>query len=226
MPAAGTRSDALRLEISGNELAFMRSVGALSGVVVLAVAALNGPGSGRLICNGGQLQWKAPGSDEAGTAVNVSAGGTFLLEDGEDATKWIRVEVYEEYLPTAGEAVVLIQDAYNDFADGDIEAADALAGVVVTQQYTIHNVSADAAENVRLWINPAASGAEFLEVSDDGLAFVAPDDEEHADVLVWASIAGGATESVWVRRTIPAAQAHAIDVLTHLELSWISIPTL
>jgi len=224
MPAAGTGADGLRLELSSAEVPFMRVVGAIAGVVVLATAAQNGVGSGRLICNDGLLQWQAPGSNTPGTAVDCSAGGTFLLLDGESISKWIRIEVYEDYLPAAGQATVLLQDAFNDFGLGDVDAADALAGQVETVEFELHNVSPDEALSVNLWLDPLASGFDALEVSQNGVDFYAPDSQDHADVLAWASIAAGASESVWVRRTIPAAEASAPELLNHLIYAWTPIP--
>lgn len=221
MAAVGTRNDGLRLKLGGNEFHFLGFVGALSGVVVLASAARNGVGSGRLLCSGGMMQWQAPGSATPGAAVNVSAGGAFLVEDGEDASKWLRIHVYPAYLPLTGQARVLMQDRFNELGPDDVDASDALAGETETVEFTLHNVSGNAIVNAKLWIDPAGSGAPVLEVSDDGVTFVAPDSELHADVLVWPLIAVGESKSIWIRRTIGAATGSVAEALNLLQWAWL-----
>ncbi len=79
----------------------------ISGITVNYVSPENGAGTGTLAytASGTTLTWKAPGSSTAGAAVNVGAGGNFLLSDGVDTTKKIRVVVTAGSLPGSNTSV-------------------------------------------------------------------------------------------------------------------------
>ena len=90
-------ADALHVTVDTVEVRHLAVVGTLPGVVPLLASARNGPGIGLMQSEGDDgtwLSWRAPGSTLYGTAVHCSPDGTFLLCDGEDPDKWIRVDVY------------------------------------------------------------------------------------------------------------------------------------
>ena len=106
-PAAATGGDSLRLEIGGSEVESTAAVSSLPGVAVLAAAGQHGPGTGLIRASetGEYLQFKASGSDTWGKYVYVPSDGEYILTDGEDRDKWVRVSVYNDYL-APGETTV------------------------------------------------------------------------------------------------------------------------
>ncbi len=221
MATVATRGDSLRLEISDVEIRHLRLVGTLAGVAPLAAAGRNGPGIGRLrACGEGDvLAWLAPGSSTYGAQVDVSAGGDFLLEDGDDADKWLRVSVTAARLGTGpGETQVHLGDVYgNGVSHDDVSAAEALAGSVEIYQITLANDGPMDLLDLRCWIDAAVSG---IEVSLNGADWFTPDAEDHGDVLIWARLAAEDTTTLHVRRTIGAAAEADAGVLTLLHFGW------
>lgn len=110
MAEAGTRSDALRVFVDGVEVEGPHLVGTIPGVTPLAAAGIGVPGTGRLrsIGDGTLLQWRAPGSDTWGAAVQVESDAEYLLEDGVSADRWLRVYVSAAFLGPPAEAEVRI----------------------------------------------------------------------------------------------------------------------
>lgn len=203
----------------------MRIAGALAGVVVLCVGARNGPGTGTLISsiagNGQtQLAWQAPGSATPGIPQPVYPDGTYLLEDGADSTKFVRVQVYGSYLPTAGAAPVFVADTYNALGPDDVSAANASAGIVETVEYALANVSPVTVLNAKLWIERSGTDTRGVTVSQDGVTFVNPGSETDPNVLTWASIAPGASVNVWMQRTIPASASSNPATFNQLQFGW------
>jgi hypothetical protein len=217
-----TRADGLRLEVSGGstEAGPMRWSGTAPGVIVQAVGARNGTGTGYLVCGPGPaLAWRAPGSDTTGAFQDCSANGTFIVEDGEDESKYVKVQVYTDYMPESMEFAVTVRDRFGSgLAGTDISAANATAGIVESFHLALKNYTPLTINTARLWIDPAVTG---IAVSVDNATWVTPTSEVHADVLAWATILTGATKDVYVRRTIAAAAASAPSVLNHLEFSWL-----
>lgn len=212
-----TRGEGLRLQLSGVDVVSMRVAGALDGTIVLAAAARNAPGAGTLSATAAGLTWQAPGSATPGPAVPIVSDGGYLLEDGEDASKWIRLQVYTAYLPASGAATIELGDRYNELGPADVIASDALAGLVTTTEYTLLNVSGNTITAVVLWIDPSASG---LQVSSDGTNFFTPTTPTDTHSLKWATIAAGASVNVWVKRTIGAASASNPGILNVLQWAW------
>ena len=87
--------DALLIEESAVEVTHLHLIGTIPGVIPLLAAARNGPGSAMLQSTGDgtYIQWRAPGSMTSGTAILCATDGNYLLRDGEDANKWLRVQV-------------------------------------------------------------------------------------------------------------------------------------
>jgi hypothetical protein len=226
---AATRGDGVRLQLSGVDVISFRVVGALPGVVVQCVGAANGPGVGRLIASTGSggiyIAWQAPDSSTPGAPQPVSlADGSYLCEDGEDPTQWIRFQVYNAFLPSgvggAGESQVYIGDRYNEMGPDDVTAAEALAGQVETVEYTLTNVSPIRVLNVKCWIDRSGVISRGITISQDNITFTNPGSEGAAGVLVWASIEVGASVNVWMQRTISAAATSTPGRLNYLEFGW------
>jgi len=220
MPVAATRADALRLKVGGQEVRSLTPVGTVAGVAVRAVAGRGGGGTGHLRSRGDgtELSWKAPGSSSYGDPVACGTDGTYLLEDGDDRHKWARVQVYTSYLVGGGqEAAVLLGEMWNNgVGSDDVSAAEATSGDVETYELAVKNDGPMGVLDVKCWLVSTAG----LEVSKDGANWCAPDAEDHADVLVWDSIASGAQETLHVRRTIGAEAAYDPDVLNRVALAW------
>ncbi len=130
---AGRRGDALRLELAGVELRGLRAVGAIPGTLVLAAGGANGTGTGRLRSwgDGTFLSWQAPGSATPGPEALIPSDGDWILEDGEDRAKWIRLRVWTASLVAGpAEALVRLQDRYGAGVAADDQAAADVPGLV------------------------------------------------------------------------------------------------
>jgi hypothetical protein len=184
-------------------------------MAVLAVAGRNGPGVGMLRTTGdGTLAaWRAPGSSTFGVSVNVSVDGTYLLEDGTDSDKWVRVQVAAAFLAASPmQGRVYLRTRYNNgLAASDVAADDAQSGDVDNYLLQLDNVSRGALRDLRFWLEP---GTTNLELSDDFSTWVAPTTEETA--LVFPILLIAATTYLYVRRTTPAASECDPGVLNRL----------
>lgn len=220
MPAAATRADALRVRLSSASVKHLKAVGTIPGVVVEAVAGRNGPGSGMLrYYAGGLAAWRAPGSETFGQRVDLSAGGTYVVEDGEDLNKFLRVTSYAAFLPPGPAAArVLLQEEFNDGVGGDeVTASEAAAGSVESWTVELLNAGGLGLSNLRIWLDAATAG---LEISLDNSNWYAPDSETHADVLIVAGLAAGASQNLYVRRTIASSTPADPDILNLLQFAW------
>ena len=187
---------------------------------MLAAAGKNGPGVGMLMASPAGLAWQAPGSDLAGQPQAVSPDGSYLLLDGVNPSCWVRVQIFNEYLPSSGAANVYLEDAYNALGTsgpGDVSASEAAAGQVVTTTYTLENVSGNAVYNVTLWLD---NSTVDLLVSSDGTNFYAPMSQGDPNVITYAAIAVGASANLYLKRTIAAGAASNPEVLNVLEYAW------
>lgn len=214
---AGTRGDAIRPKLAAVDVPMHGAAGAVPGTVVTAAGGANGPGSGILRqLTTLRIQWRAPGSSTFGVSSNVSAGGAFVLEDGDNPDAWVRVVVAPLFqVPGLRDSIVYMQDVYNAVGPDDVTAPEALAGLVEAWMFTLENVSGALAQGLKAWIDPLITG---LEISDDGIVWVAPTTELSALVLGDVPIAG--SEDLHIRRTIGAAAPSNPEVLHLIELSW------
>ncbi len=219
MPLVASRADALRLETSGVEVVHLNAVGTIPGVVLLAVAARNGLGTGTIRSegDGDTLSWRAPGSETFGDTVVVAADGDVLLEDGEDTNKWARVQIhFAELAPGSTSEGVLLDDVYNNgIADVDVSAFFASTGDVRTHTATMANDGDFTLENLVVWIDSAVSG---IEISDDGIVWVSPTTEGTA--LSFPNLASSSTDILHIRRTIGSGASSNPVVLDLLHLAY------
>lgn len=221
MPATATRADALRLTLSSVELLYLDHLGTIDGVKILVAAAMNGPGTGRLRSQGDGtlISWRAPGSTLFGTAVPCAVDGTYLLEDGSDRSKWVRVQVFATYLVTRATAaqVTLTERFGVGLADDDVTAAEASAGNTETYELVMSNDSPHALRDVKVWIDATVVD---LEISDDGAAWVSPTTE--AAALSFPDLPAGGTDTLHVRRTIGASEPSAASARNAVHSSYIT----
>lgn len=219
MPAAATQGDSIRILSGGVEVEHLHAVGTIHGVAIRQVAAACGEGVGRISsANAGMhLRWQAPGSATAGASVDVSAGGQFLLLDGESTAKWIRIEAYTaQMLASPQAAQVILTAVYNNAIGSDnVSAAEAAAGDVETWTLTLQNDSATPVADITVWIDAATAG---MEISDDGATWVAPTSE--ATGLDLGDLAAAATVTLHLRRTISAGAPADPDVTNLLHYSF------
>jgi len=211
-------ADALRIYHQGAEVPLLTAVGTLRGVIVTHAAAANGPGAGRLRCNSAGLAWQPPGESQYGDAVDVSAGGVFLVT-GPSADKFLRVTVHADYLMLPSETRVLLADRYNNaIASDDVTAAEAAAGDVETHELTAANDGDETLYNVRAWLDPTAEATAYLEISANGSDWSSPTSDPTGIEL--GDLPAGATVPVYLRRTIPAGEPYDPKVLTHLHFGF------
>lgn len=199
------------------EIVHLLAAGTVPGVRVLAVAARNGTGTGHLKTTGAagtMLSWKAPGSSAFGPEVNVSADASYVLEDP-DSAKWLRVQVYKDYLRSGpAQGAVRLYAVYNNgVGHDDVTAAEASAGDVAAYSVTTKNDSTQKLIAPRVWLDAAVSD---LEISDDNATWVSPTTE--AAALVFPDLPAGGSDILYLRRTIAAAATFdpKIENLLHM----------
>ncbi len=220
MTLSATHADQLRIEVSATEVVHLTVIGAIHGVVPVAVAALGAPGVAIIRAAGeagNELAWQAPGSANFGPATVPTADGVYLLEDGDDPDKWLRVQVYTASLSGQPEqSTVYLTDRYaNGPPYDDVTAAEAAAGDVATYTLTLTNDGTVTISQLVGWIDAAVTG---LEISDDGAAWVAPTTE--AAGLALADVAPASSVTLHCRRTIAGGAPVDADILTLLHLAY------
>jgi len=220
MADVATKGDAIRIMDSGNEVQQLHAVGTIHGVAIRQAAGACGPGIGRLASegNGSLLRWRAPGSSTAGPSVDVSAGGQFLLLDGDDASAWLRIQVYTDFLLATPQAAdVHLTDVFNNAVAADnVSASEASAGDVSTWTLTLRNDSDEMVTDITVWIDDDTDG---VEISDDGSTWVSPTTE--AAGLDLGDLVASAEATLHIRRTIAASSASDPDVTSLLHYSFI-----
>lgn len=219
MPLPATHADSLRIYADAVEVSCLALVGTIAGVRPLAVAALCGRGTARLRSDaaGTALSFRAPGSITWGPWVAAGGDGSYLLEDGETPSKWIRVQVYAAYLlASPQEARIALTDQFNNAIGSDnVSAAEASAGDVETYTVTLQNDSVNTISGLKAWLDAAV---DCLEISHNGADWVAPTSE--AAALALADVPAAAAATLHLRRTIAAAAPSDPSVLNLIHLAF------
>jgi len=214
---------ALEIRLTGVRVKHLVAVGTVGGVVIDRVAGRNGPGIGMLRAEGysaDAFAWRAPGSATFGPARAANADGYAVLEDGEDADKFVRVKVYSAFLSrTPNAAAVFLRDVYNNaVGHDDVTAGEATAGDVATYTISLTNVSGARIYSLRAWLDAAVSG---LEISDDGATWVNPTTE--ATALRLSDLDAEAEDTLHLRRTIGAGASCDAGILNLIHLSFAGV---
>ena len=214
MPLPFIRNDSIQFRLTGVEVQHLTAVGTIPGVVVVEAAARNMPGAGRLksVGDGTSICWRAPGSSTFGVPEQITADALVQLEDGEDTTKYVRVQVYKAWLATEPtEARVYLSDRYeNAPGHDDVTAAEATAGNVEVYSVDIANVNTVIISQFDIWLEP--DSPFHLEIGTNGLDWSAP--TTLADALRMPDLLVGETKPLFVRRTVQAAEPADPQILT------------
>ena len=156
---AGTRGDAVRIMVNGEESRSMIAHGDLPGVVIQRASGGNRPGRGLLRYDAdGFLSWRAPGSDRFGSSSRWTDETSWVLEDGHNPCAFIVVKVFEDRLPQgAQDAVVSIEDRYNNAIGQDnVDADEASGGWIEYYNMDLENVSPIKLLDFRVWLRAEA----------------------------------------------------------------------
>lgn len=216
MPLASTRADGLIFETGAGEIQSLSPLGTIPGVVILHVSGANGVGTGFLRSEGTGgllLSWKAPGSAVYGTSVNVTSNDDYLLEDGEDRSKWIRIEGWLSLLGPVIEQRIYLADVYdNQLVSRDVTALEAAVGDILIYTIDFTNLSTEIIRRIAFWIDPAVVD---LEISHNGAAWVTPTTPATALQII-AALSSLSTVNLFLRRTISASSPSDTDVLNQI----------
>ena len=198
--------DRLRITVASVEAKQLIAVETVPGVFPASAAGRCGPGTGTLR-TGTEAQflaWKEPGSANFGPKRWCGYERAELLR-GDDPDKWIRVDVYPDYLIAGMEGSVHLADRYNDVvAHDDVTTAEATAGDVVTYEITLTNAGTAGTavlSQLVVWIDAATAD---LEISDDDITYVSPTAE--ASALELPDLLPATTDTIYVKRTIGAGE--------------------
>ena len=196
-------------------------IGTLPGVVPVFAGGRCGPGVGaiRSDSTGTGLAFRAPGSGTFGLSIDCAEGGSFVLVDGEDASSWLEVTVYADYLPAgAAEAAVRMTDRFDDSINtlglGDVTASEAATGDWIAPDFFLRNQSGETISNIRLWLDPLCVGLSI----DGGGGPVAPISE--ADAVSIGDLAPGGVASIVIERDISSGSTADPDILNHLHVAF------
>lgn len=207
------------------EVKHTHTIGSISGVVPLAAGGRNRltDGSASIRSTGStgrRLSWRAPGSSSYGLGVDIPTDGIYVLCDGDDLTRCIRVEVHGDHVRTTGSsASVNIADVLNNAIGGDnVTAADATAGRTDTIPLTIFNQSRHTAHHVKVWL---VENAANLELSLDDIAYFSPTSETDVNVIdLAATLPRGSTAELYLRRTVSAGSTFDAGILSSIRFGW------
>jgi hypothetical protein len=210
------------LKCDSVEVRCLSAVGAIPGVAPHLAAPANGPGIGWLLGEGGELSWRAPGSATFGDAVACASDGVYVLADGEDASKWIRVEVHVDYLSdSSAMGEVFLADVFDNGVAGiDVAAASSAAGETTTRQLTLANADANPIQNICLWLDAASDARTALSL--DGETWSSPTTE--AGGLSIEAIAAGGSAAIHLRRVVGAGESSVAKQLVFIHFAFDAYP--
>ena len=143
--------------------------------------------------------------------------GDYLLRDGDDTNKWLRVTVdVSELADGSREAQIELTDVFgNPIASDDVTSSQAAAGNIETYTLTLENQSNTILSQLGIWIDPAVVN---IEIADDGATWVTPTSKSAA--LQLPDLLPGVQDTLHVRRTITAGADLEAGLLTFLHFSY------
>lgn len=196
----------------------LRAVGTIPGVAILHAAGRNGPGIGLIASDSsGRLRWRAPGSASFGPEVEPVADGQYVLEDGADRDKFVRVQTYSAFMINSMSDAVYLDELYGTpIAAADIDAADASTGKTENFVIPMFNDGNVIMSNIVAWLDPSAVD---LEISDDpGGPWITGTTE--ATGFSFGDIPVSGARGMILRRTIGAASPADPDVLNLVHVAF------
>jgi hypothetical protein len=137
--------------------------------VTIADAAENTVGSGTLAyaVSGKTLTWTPP-SGAAGTAVPLTADGTYLIRGSGSTAGYLRVTVVFASLPASNVTNTIVVSNWDNKLFDDVTKAQALAGDTNYRCIYLKNTHAsDTATNVSVWINQDTPGGDTISIGSD-----------------------------------------------------------
>jgi hypothetical protein len=227
-----TGADQLRFEgVHDAEHFGLYTFGTVPGVSVTLASENNGPGIGHLRYRQGSLSWKAPGSATFGPDQNVAAGGEWIVVDGDDGNKFLRVSAFPAFLPVSDTSaavrmkvrpgVWVVPTAFLVVNGGRVRTAGVPPYTAQGYQRLYNRSTSTNLTNVRAWLEAGAGFNDYLTISDSASGpWVAPVTELTG--LALAAIPKGNTSPVSLHWQIdvpggePPSAAHPIVV----NLSW------
>ena len=218
MVALNTRSHAIHAQKDSVDVVCLEWRGTIPGVDVKAASGLCGTGIGYLRCeSGGRISFKAPGSGSWGVGVVPPADGELILEDGADPNAWLHVDVFVDYLQPGYIAPVVFNNRYdNEVCPDDVTYEEAEDGDTAAFTVELYNAGPETRYGLLAWL---AAGVDYMEISDDGVSWVAPTTEETALELGDVVAAGSVT--LHLRRTIPVATDPSLEVANQIRMCWL-----
>lgn len=212
-----TRGDALRLVYQPGVFdiltGFLKCVGTIPGVAPIAAAGICGEGLAAIASHddGTALCFRAPGSQTFGPTVAAGVDGDYLLEDGEDKNKWLRVKARAAFLsPTPQEARVFLRIEDSEMVPG------ATIGGAVNLNLQLQNVSSKKVENVRVW--SPTSGVTFNVFGAGDIVAAS----EATSFLIGAMLAGG-VQDLGMILTVPGGTSPNPAAPAELRAKWDSL---
>jgi hypothetical protein len=176
--------------------------------VYLDVYGVTEPGVGFLEYDGSRLRWTAPGESVAGAWVTVSGASHTLYSD--DYSTHVEARITAASLPIgAASSSVYLRDSYGSLATpGDVDAEDALAGVVRSWTLTFRNGDSVSC-SMKVYLGGASAGT--FEVSANNSDWSSPVTEGTA--LSFGTINASATATIYLREIIASSTAFDPSVL-------------
>ena len=173
------------------------------------------------------LTW-TPYGGSAGTAVDISADGTYFVQGANDGGG-LCITVVAASLPTANTSntVTVVNNEEKWYLDQT--KAESLAGVTKYHCWAVKNVHATLPIiGIKLWIAENTPGQDTMSLFLDSLAagdgattsptpvadentapaastFVTPDSKTHASVLSMGDLTAAQVRFFWTKQTTPAA---------------------
>lgn len=191
--------------------------GPLPGVRVINVATLCRPGDGLLVYDSaGALRWRAP-HGVLGAAVDVSAGGTFVLHDGRDLDEWLRVEVTAASLPGGALSGRVRLEAARDTPLSGVTPA--VGSGVQVWEITLRNWGSTNANNLAVWFEPELAESRWMAWWWAGSPWRTALCEADGLTTAFMGSAGGSC-SITLRRTLPAGVVACPWREVRMRVSW------
>lgn len=135
----------------------------LSGVTIERAMG-NAEGDGTLTWNSSAetFTW-TPKNGTTGTAVSVTADGTYFIQGGSDGGALVITVVYASLPTSTTSNTVTVANNENVMFD-DVSKDDSYAGITRYHIFAFKNTGTDAKKDVKLWINANTPGQDTINI--------------------------------------------------------------